>query len=121
MIKNGIVIREISINKKPFHVFGRLPGCDVVLDHPSVSRYHAVLQCRPTSDGKDTQDTTLFSTNPTEAGLYVYDLGSTHGTFLNKSRVQPRCYYRMRVGQMVRLGGSSRLFVLEVRLAQPIA
>ena len=117
VIKNGAVVQVFNISRKAFHVFGRLPSCDVSLEHPSVSRYHAVLQHRPTSSddsGSVVHNYTSFSTNPKEAGFYVYDLNSTHGTFLNKSKIQPRCYYRLRVGQMFKLGGSSRLFVLEV-------
>lgn len=104
-------------------VFGRLPVCDVSLEHPSISRYHAVLQYRPTdaavvaADGEGGTGNTLASSGPNEAGFYVYDLNSTHGSFLNKSRLQPRIYYRLRVGQMVRFGGSSRLFVLEVKVS----
>ena len=49
-----------------------------------------------------------------EAGFYIYDLGSTHGTYLNKQKVRPRAYCRLRVGQMMRFGGSTRLFILEV-------
>lgn len=101
-----------------FQVFGRLPVCDVSLDHPSISRYHAVLQYRPADAANvstDVEGGTLSAGGPNEAGFYVYDLNSTHGSFLNKSKLQPRVYYRVRVGQMVRFGGSSRLFVLEVR------
>ena len=119
VIKNGTVVQEINISTKPFHVFGRLPCCDFPLDHPSLSRYHAVLQYHPHIENKSTSDeelsSTLFSTNPKKAGFYVYDLGSTHGTFINKSQVNPRCYHRLRVGQMVKFGGSSRMFLLEVR------
>ena len=116
VIKNGAVVDEIDISEKAHHVFGRLPTCDIPMDHPSISRFHTVLQCRPQSSEKVGKDDnhTLFSTEPLEAGFYVYDLGSTHGTFLNKTRIQPRCYYRVRVGQMIRLGGSSRIYVLEV-------
>ena len=102
-------------------VFGRLPICDIPLEHPSISRYHAVLQYRPSDAPNATQDEergegSLLSLHaPNETGFYVYDLNSTHGSFLNKSKLQPRVYYRVRVGQMVRFGGSSRLFVLEVR------
>ena len=117
VIKNGTVVQEVNVSTKAFHVFGRLPTCDVPLEHPSISRHHAILQFRPHSGETPPHagaHHTLFSTNPQESGFYIYDLGSTHGTFLNKTKVQPRCYYRMRVGQMVRFGGSSRLFVLEV-------
>ena len=117
VIKNGTVVQEVNVSTKPFQVFGRLPTCDVSLEHPSISRHHAILQYRPHSGETPPHagdHHTLFSTNPQESGFYIYDLGSTHGTFLNKTKLQPRCYYRMRVGQMVRFGGSSRLFILEV-------
>lgn len=128
VIKNGTIIDEVGLNGKAFVVFGRLPNCDIQLEHPSISRYHAVLQYRPVSqetdssneegEGKEregeTKSRSVFSTNPHDPGYYVYDLGSTHGTYLNKSRLDQRCYYRVRVGQMIKFGGSSRLFLLEV-------
>ena len=131
VIKNGTVVCDIPISRKPNHVFGRLPTCDVQLEHPSISRHHAVLQYRPPhksnqkSEEEDLEEncsqsgrvcTSSVSVNPLEEGFYVYDLGSTHGTFISKTKIQMRCYYRLRVGQMVKFGGSSRLFLLEVGL-----
>ena len=113
IIKNGVEIDSVNISDLSFCIFGRLPSCHVHLEHPSISRYHAILQHRPTS-ATNVPESTLFSTNPHEAGFYVYDLGSTHGTFLNKNKIQPRCYYRVRIGQTIRFGGSSRIFVLDV-------
>ena len=125
VIKSGTIIQEIPITK-PFLVFGRLPSCDVQLEHPSVSRHHAVLQYRrfdepAEDDANDTSSSSSNSTlsssvsvNPREEGFYAYDLGSMHGTYINKTRIQMRCYHRLRLGQMVKFGGSSRLFLLEV-------
>lgn len=129
VIKNGIIVQEVQLSNKPFHVFGRLPSCDIQLEHPSISRYHAVLQYRPPenknkndsgeTEGDSTSSSELnlissVSVNPKEEGFYVYDLGSTHGTQVNKTKIQPRCFYRLRLGQMVKFGGSSRIFLLEV-------
>ena len=125
IIKNGSIIDELDLGGKEYLVFGRLPTCDIQLEHPSISRHHAVLQYRPASQEKkegeeegegESENRTAFSTNPREPGYYVYDLGSTHGTYLNKRRLDQRCYFRVRVGQMVKFGGSSRLFLLEVSL-----
>ena len=124
VIKNGTIIDELDLSGKAYLVFGRLPNCDVQLEHPSISRYHAVLQYRPASreekerEGGESENHTVFSTNPREPGYYVYDLGSTHGTYLNKRRLDQRCYFRVRVGQMIKFGGSSRLFLLEVNNIQ---
>lgn len=73
-------------------IVGRLPSCDILLEHPSSSRFHAVIQFK-----KD------------EA--FLYDLGSTHGTFLNKKRVEVKKYLPIRVGDMIKFGESSRLFI----------
>ena len=112
VIKNGVEVDTIKLTDKSFCIFGRLPTCHVQLEHPSVSRYHAILQHCPKSESV-TEESTI---NERESGFYLYDLSSTHGTFLNKSKIQPRCYYRMRIGQSVKFGGSSRIFVLDVSL-----
>jgi len=102
VLKNGCIISNIDLTSKPFHLVGRLPNCDICLEHPSVSRYHAVIQYK-TSD-----------TSNSEKGFCIYDLGSTHGTTVNKSPLEPKRYYRLRVGHVFKFGGSSRLFVLQV-------
>ncbi|XP_070577176.1 kanadaptin-like [Ptychodera flava] len=101
VLKNGCIISNISLNDKPFHVFGRLDVCDVPLEHPSVSRYHAILQYRAFDDDEHSK------------GFYLYDLNSTHGTIMNKSQLSSKTYYRMRVGHMFKLGGSSRNYILQ--------
>ncbi|KAM6220608.1 kanadaptin [Rhynchocyon petersi] len=105
ILKGGTVLGCRSLAGTSRCLFGRLSSCDVCLEHPSVSRYHAVLQHRvPAPDGEcDGQD----------PGFYLYDLGSTHGTFLNKTRVPPRTYCRVHVGHVLRFGGSTRLFILQ--------
>jgi ABC-type multidrug transport system ATPase subunit len=49
-------------------VIGRAPDCDVCLPHPSVSRYHALLERRPD-------------------GLHLRDLGSVNGVTVSGRRV----------------------------------
>ncbi|XP_069811496.1 kanadaptin isoform X2 [Dendropsophus ebraccatus] len=103
VLKGGSILSTKSLNGASWTVFGRLPTCHVSLEHPSVSRYHAILQYR-----------SVPGTEPDEGpGFYVFDLGSTHGTFINKQRIQPKSYCRFRVGHVLKFGGSTRLFVLQ--------
>ncbi|PVH47901.1 hypothetical protein PAHAL_4G181700 [Panicum hallii] len=81
--------------KKGAYMFGRIDMCDFVLEHPTVSRFHAVLQFR--NDGK----------------VFLYDLGSTHGSFINKSQVKKKLYTEIHVGDVIRFGQSSRLYIFQ--------
>lgn len=101
VLKNGSIIDSIDLSDKSFYIFGRLPTCDVTLEHPSLSRYHACIQHCATP------------TERNEAGWYLYDLDSTHGTWINKVKVQPKVYHRIRVGHVIKFGGSTRLFILQ--------
>ncbi|EIE23013.1 SMAD/FHA domain-containing protein, partial [Coccomyxa subellipsoidea C-169] len=75
--------------------FGRSPGCDFLLEHPSASRLHAVLQYR-SSDGR----------------AFLYDAGSAHGTFVNKKQLKPKAHMALRVGDMFKFGRSTRMYIL---------
>jgi hypothetical protein len=40
IIKNGVVVEERELKEKAFFLVGKLPDlCDLVLEHPSISRY----------------------------------------------------------------------------------
>ncbi|XP_024408366.3 kanadaptin [Desmodus rotundus] len=104
-LKGGTILGTRSLKGTSCCLFGRLSSCDVCLEHPSVSRYHAVLQHG--ASGPDGESDDLGP------GFYLYDLGSTHGTFLNKTRIPPRTYCRVHVGHVLRFGGSTRLFLLQ--------
>ncbi len=64
---------------------GRHPGCDIVLDHPIVSRQHARL---------------VWSEQ--EKTHYLEDLGSTNGTFVNNQSVSGRV--KLNSGDIIRVG-----------------
>lgn len=101
VLKNGVIIDKIDLGKS-FYVFGRLQSCDVTMEHPSLSRHHAVLQFSKIKSEKQ------------NIGWYLYDLDSTHGTWINKNRVYANRYYRVHVGHVLKFGGSSRLYILQV-------
>eukprot|EP00727_Mastigamoeba_balamuthi_P011537 m51a1_g7005 hypothetical protein (804) ;mRNA; f:227293-230325 len=94
VLKNGAVIDNLDISQRGYYVIGRLPTCDIQMDHPSVSRHHAVIQHR--ADGS----------------VFVYDLGSANGTKVNKRTVAPRTYTYFICGDVMKIGESTRLFIL---------
>jgi pSer/pThr/pTyr-binding forkhead associated (FHA) protein len=47
------------------------------LENPTISRKHAVIQHKDTGD------------------IFVYDLGSTHGTYLNKKLIGKNEYIKL--------------------------
>ncbi|XP_055906773.1 kanadaptin [Eupeodes corollae] len=110
VLKTGQIIDEVkNLQEKPFWVFGRSPGNDIEMAHPTVSRFHAIFQYRPKLESDDTAE----NKKNVEEGWYIYDLGSTHGTFLNKMRIPPKAYIRVKVGHMLRLGASMRSYILQ--------
>ncbi|BES87219.1 solute carrier family 4 (anion exchanger), member 1, adaptor protein [Nesidiocoris tenuis] len=100
-IKSGVVEKTIPLKGKSCFTFGRLESCDIPMAHPTVSRYHAVLQYRSEPSGED------------GPGFYLYDLGSTHGTFMNKYRIKSKIHGRIKVGHMIKIGCSTRFFILQ--------
>ncbi|MQL87125.1 hypothetical protein Taro_019660, partial [Colocasia esculenta] len=68
VLKDGAIIEQLHVSEKGAYMFGRIDLCDFVLEHPTISRFHAVLQFRKNGEA------------------FLYDLGSTHGTFLNKNQ-----------------------------------
>ncbi|XP_026322681.1 kanadaptin [Hyposmocoma kahamanoa] len=101
VLKSGMIMETIELTKKAYYVFGRLANCDVVMAHPTISRHHAVLQYKAFAEE-----------NERPSGWYLYDLGSTHGTFLNKEQLKSSHYVRVRVGHQIKFGTSTRTFIV---------
>ncbi|XP_012058996.1 PREDICTED: kanadaptin [Atta cephalotes] len=101
VLKSGVILEKLDLTEKSFYVIGRLPCCNLSLAHPTISRYHAIIQYRATADEKSS------------TGFYLYDLESTHGTFWNGHRIKPRTYVRLHGGHMIRFGCSQRKYILQ--------
>lgn len=56
VVKTGVVVDTVSLEGRSYMVFGRLPSCHVTLEHPSISRYHAVIQYKPHSSESGWQE-----------------------------------------------------------------
>lgn len=95
VLKDGAIVDVVDCRGRGCVTLGRTPDNDVVLEHPSSSRTHAVIQ---------------FARGGAEA--FVFDNASTHGTFVNKRRLKARVHAPVFVGDQIRFGQSSRVFVV---------
>lgn len=95
VLKDGSIVDTIELKDKEFFTLGRQHGLvDITMDHPSISRVHAVLNFR--DDG----------------ALMLRDMGSAQGTQLNKVPCEKDTYYRVYVGDMIRFGASTRKYIV---------
>ncbi|XP_015174076.1 PREDICTED: kanadaptin [Polistes dominula] len=101
VLKSGVIVQTINLTGKSYHVVGRLPHCDISLAHPTISRFHAIIQYRGIEDENNSK------------GLYVYDLGSTHGTYWNGNRVPPNAYVRLHDSHIIKFGCSARKYIVQ--------
>jgi len=95
VLKGGKIIGAYKLAEKATHVLGKLETCDLRLEHPSVSRYHCMLQWH-------VQDKTWK----------LLDYGSTHGLRINKMKLKPHQYVRCCVGSVIEIGLSTRKYIM---------
>jgi pSer/pThr/pTyr-binding forkhead associated (FHA) protein len=93
--RDGIITDTIQIIGKEYYLFGRNKDvCDIYIGNMTVSRVHCVLQHKDDGD------------------VFLYDLESVYGTFINKRPITKKTYVKLNVGDTFRLGKSGRMFIL---------
>lgn len=98
LIFKGKDLLERLVLRQDHYTFGReSEGVDVVTAHESCSKLHAVIQ---------------FLRKGDKAIPYVLDMESSNGTTLNDTALQPRRYYEMRSGDVIKFGASTRDYVI---------
>ena len=99
---------QVDLESFPFSI-GRARECDFVIDSPDVSRLHAQIEF-------DHQQ------------VYITDLGSTNGTYLNNHQLEAKKRFKLRAGDEINVGNVTRLIfddpattaqISEVRLPTP--
>ncbi|KAI4230874.1 MAG: hypothetical protein L6R40_007910 [Gallowayella cf. fulva] len=109
IFKSSTLLQKITLNERSCWLFGReAMVADIPVEHPSASKQHAVLQFRHVVKKDE------FGEKKGGVGLYVLDLDSANGTFLNVERVEGRRFVEVRGGDVLRWGESSREYVLLV-------
>eukprot|EP01065_Artemidia_motanka_P033738 TRINITY_DN40783_c0_g1_i1.p1 TRINITY_DN40783_c0_g1~~TRINITY_DN40783_c0_g1_i1.p1 ORF type:complete len:318 (+),score=80.63 TRINITY_DN40783_c0_g1_i1:70-954(+) len=91
--KSGALVDRVLMDLSPYYMLGRnAEVVDVHLEHPSVSRHHCVFvyHCKGT--------------------VYVIDLASGHGVYVNGSRIPSKQTIRVRETDEVRIGASTRVY-----------
>ena len=98
VLRGGQVLAEHELPPDGELVVGRTPQCQVTIPDSTVSRMHARLY----ADGQ---------------GVYLEDLGSANGTFLDGERVMG--FVRLTDGQIVRPGPKARAQPTVLRFEDP--
>lgn len=79
---------------------------DLLVEHPSLSKQHAIFQFRYVVK-KD-----QWGEKKGKVGLYILDLESANGTFLNGKKIEAARYVECLHQDVVRLGLSEREYVI---------
>lgn len=93
--KEGTIVKNIPLNDKEYYVIGRNNAlCDITLANPTVSRVHCILQHRD------------------NGCLYIYDLKTAYGTFVNKNKIESQSYIKLGEGETFKIANSTKMFIL---------
>ena len=95
----------LHISKQSAYLFGRDKRiADILVEHPSLSKQHCVLQYRAVQD--------KAAGGELRCKPYLMDLGSTNGTFINGQKLEEARYYELRRKDVITIGMSTREYVL---------
>ncbi len=96
VLKGDEKIETIKLEGKEHYFLGKLAGSDVLMAHQSISRRHAALICE------------------SQLGVCIIDLGSKAGSFLNKEKAANCIPCRLKPGDILNFGASTRSYRLSV-------
>jgi hypothetical protein len=93
--REGTIVDEIDITGKEFYVIGRNKIIsDIYMNNMTVSRAHCIIQHKDTGE------------------IFLYDLDSIYGTFINKNQIAKKTYIKLNVGDTFKIGQSGKMFIL---------
>ena len=98
--KDGKKIDKLFLDKKSYFLFGKSKGADFLLENPTISRFHSCI---------------YFSS---ETEVMLIDMNSTHGTYLNKNKLESLIQYRLNKGDVIRFGTSERNYTIDIDWSQ---
>ncbi|KAI9907824.1 hypothetical protein PsorP6_004810 [Peronosclerospora sorghi] len=102
----AVHLATLHVHRKSAFIVGRDKAvADILTEHPSCSKQHAVLQYRLYQ--KETQDGVVQEVRP-----YIMDLNSTNSTFLNGSKIEGSRFIELKEKDVLKFGESTREYVL---------
>jgi len=96
VLKGDEKVETAKLEGKEYYFMGKLAGSDVLMAHGSISRRHAALICG------------------SELGVCIIDLGSKAGSFLNKEKAVNCVPCRLKPGDILNFGGSTRSYKVSI-------
>ncbi|KAF4807017.1 Smad nuclear-interacting protein 1 [Colletotrichum siamense] len=107
VFKGNDIVDTIDLNLRSCWLIGREAAVvDMMAEHPSISKQHAVIQFRHVEKRNE------FGDRIGKVKPYLIDLESANGTVLNGDKVADSRYYELRDKDMIKLGHSTREYVL---------
>ncbi|KAI0999038.1 hypothetical protein K3495_g9158 [Podosphaera aphanis] len=107
VFKGSEIVETIELSRRSCWLIGRDPTItDILAEHPSISKQHAVLQFRYIEKKNE------YGDRHGRVRPYLIDLDSANGTSLNKEEITGSRYLELRDKDMIQFGHSSREYVL---------
>ncbi|CAL8097110.1 unnamed protein product [Calicophoron daubneyi] len=99
VMKDGKLVQKLIIDEKSCYFFGRNRQlCDFPVEHQSCSRVHAVIVWHK------------FLSR-----AFLIDLGSVHGTYIGKLRLEPHQPVQVPIDSELHFGASTRVYIIRER------
>ncbi|KAK9095924.1 hypothetical protein Sjap_021421 [Stephania japonica] len=92
--ENGEILANRWVEEEIL-IVGRHPDCNIVLEHPSISRFHLRIHSKPAMKK-----------------LWIVDLSSAHGTWVSDRKIKAQVRVELNEGDTMRFGTSSRVYRL---------
>jgi len=106
IFKGEEISEEVPIFNRSCWLMGRERSVvDLMIEHPSASKQHAVIQSRHVTKKNE------FGDKKGAVKPYLIDLDSSNGTMLNGSRIVPSRFIEIQTGDVMTVGKSEREYV----------
>ena len=109
VFKASEIMDTIELSQQSCWLFGReAPVVDFLIEHPSCSKQHGVVQFRYVEKRNE------FGDRTGKVKPYLLDLESANGTYMNGEEVPTGRYLELRDKDVLKFGHSTREYVLQL-------